>query len=208
MAYKTLVSENKVLHLSIYDELTGAYNRTYFCKLMEQRIARGESGALIALNIHNFKYINDTYGTHRADQLLCKMKDILATNLREGEILCRPSGDCFYLTVSDYLPEDIKRRVEGLRAQMKVMAEDLLDGYRISLYCGAVSSATSPDLSNTQTNLNCLIVALAHAKRNLVLSFACTMIPCIRRSSCDNILKQICIVLLLRMNIKSTYSRR
>nr|WP_302666049.1 EAL domain-containing protein [uncultured Agathobaculum sp.] len=165
MAYKTLVSENKVLHLSIYDELTGAYNRTYFCKLMEQRIARGESGALIALNIHNFKYINDTYGTHRADQLLCKMKDILATNLREGEILCRPSGDCFYLTVSDYLPEDIKRRVEGLRAQMKVMAEDLLDGYRISLYCGAVSSATSPDLSNTQTNLNCLIVALAHAKR-------------------------------------------
>ena len=65
----------------------------------------------------------------------------------------------------DYLPEDIKRRVEGLRAQMKVMAEDLLDGYRISLYCGAVSSATSPDLSNTQTNLNCLIVALAHAKR-------------------------------------------
>lgn len=165
MAYKTLVSENKVLHLSIYDELTGAYNRTYFCKLVEQKIANGEPGALVAMNIHNFKYINDTYGTHRADQLLCKMKDILAANLREGELLCRPSGDCFYLAISDYLPEDINRRVEGFQSQLKVMAEDVLDGYRISIYCGAVSSATSPDLSNTQTNLNCLIVALAHAKR-------------------------------------------
>lgn len=165
MAYKTLVSENKVLHLSIYDELTGAYNRTYFCKLMEQKIARGEQGTLIALNIHNFKYINDTYGTHRADQLLCKIKDILAANLREDELLCRPSGDCFYLTVSDYLLEDINRRVEGIQSQIKAMAEDLLDGYQISMYCGAVSSVTSPDLCNTQTNLNCLIVALAHAKR-------------------------------------------
>ncbi len=165
MAYKTLVSENKVLHLSIYDELTGAYNRTYFCKLMEQKIAHGEQGTLIALNIHNFKYINDTYGTHRADQLLCKIKDILATNLREDELLCRPTGDCFYLTVSDYLLEDINGRVEEIQSQIKAMAEDLLDGYQISMYCGAVSSVTSPDLCNTQTNLNCLIVALAHAKQ-------------------------------------------
>ena len=51
------------------------------------------------------------------------------------------------------------------QAQLKEMAEDLLDGYQISIYCGAVSSATSPDLSNTQTNLNCLVVALGHAKR-------------------------------------------
>lgn len=167
MAYKTLVSENKVLHLSIYDELTGAYNRTYFCKLVEQKIAHSEPGALVALNIHNFKYVNDTYGTHRADQLLCRIKDILTANLRKNELLCRPSADCFYLALSDYLPEDIKCRMDGIQSQLKVMAEDLLDGYRISIYCGAVSSATSPDLSNTQTNLNCLMVALTHAKQEV-----------------------------------------
>ena len=166
MAYKTLVSENKLLHLSIYDELTGAYNRTYFCKLVEQKIAQGGPGALVALNIHNFKYINDTYGTHRADQLLCRMKDILDANLREGELLCRPSADSFYLAVSDNQPEDINRRVEGIQSQLKAMAEDLLDGYQISIYCGAVSSTSSPDLSNTQANLNCLIVALAHGKQS------------------------------------------
>lgn len=167
MAYQTLVSENKVLHLSIYDELTGAYNRTYFCKLVEQRIAHGETGALVALNIHNFKYINDTYGTHRADQLLRNIKDILASNLRADELLCRPSADCFYLAVSDYLPEDITRRVAELQSQLKVMAEDLLDGYRIFFYCGAVSSVTSPDVRSTQTNLNCLLVALSHAKQTI-----------------------------------------
>ena len=167
MAYKTLASENKVLHLSIYDELTGAYNRTYFCKLVEQKMADSDLGALVALNIHNFKYINDTYGTQRADQLLCKIKDILAANLKERELLCRPSADCFYLAVSDSQPEDVNHRVEVIQAQLKAMAEDLLDGYRISIYCGAVSSATSPDLSNTQANLNCLMVALAHAKQTV-----------------------------------------
>lgn len=165
MAYKTLANENKLLHLSIHDELTGAYNRTYFCKLVEQKIARGEPGALVALNIHHFKYINDTYGTQRADQLLCKVKEILSANLKEGELLCRPSADSFYLAILDYLPEKINRRVGEFQAQLKEMAEDLLDGYQISIYCGAVSSATSPDLSNTQTNLNCLVVALGHAKR-------------------------------------------
>lgn len=167
MAYKTLESENKLLHLSIHDELTGAYNRTYFCKLMEKRIANCEPGALVALNIHNFKYINDTYGTNRADQLLCKMKDILAANLTEHELLCRPSADCFYLVISEYLPEEVSHRMEEIQTQLKDMAQELLDGYRMSIYCGAVSSATSPDLTNTQTNLNCLMVALAHAKQEL-----------------------------------------
>lgn len=165
MAFKTLASENKLLHLSIYDELTGAYNRTYFCKLVEQKIAQGMPGALVAMNIHNFKYVNDTYGTHRADQLLCKMKDILAANLRENELLCRPSADCFYLALASERREEIARRVDGFQAQLKVMAEELLDGYRISVYCGAVSSATSPNRSNAQANLNCLMVALAHAKQ-------------------------------------------
>ncbi len=165
MAYKTLANENKLLHLSIYDELTGAYNRAYFYKLVEQKIAQNEPGALVALNIHNFKYINDTYGTHRADQLLREMKNILSANLREGELICRPAADSFYLSLSDYLPEKITRRMNALQSQLKAMAEDLLDGYRISIYCGAVSSITSPDLTSTQTNLNCIIVALAHAKQ-------------------------------------------
>lgn len=165
MVYKTLVNENKLLHLSIYDELTGAYNRTYFCKLVENKITKGESGALVALNIHNFKYINDTYGTQRADKLLCKIKDILDMNIKENELLCRPTADCFYLFILECLPEDIERRISGLQSQLKVMAEDLLDGYKIAIYCGAVSSYTSPDASNTQANLNCLMVALSHAKK-------------------------------------------
>lgn len=165
MAFKTLASENMLLHLSVYDELTGAYNRTYFCRLVEQRIEQKELGALVALNIHNFKYINDTYGTQRADQLLCRMKDILAANLREGELICRPSADCFYLALLDSLPQNIGYRVDELQAQLKRMGEELLDGYRLSVYCGAVSSATSPDPSNAQTNLNYLMVALAHARQ-------------------------------------------
>lgn len=166
MAYKALVNENKLLHLSIYDELTGAYNRTYFCKLVEQKIVQREPWALVALNIRNFKYINDTYGTQRADQLLCKMREILSDNIREGELICRPTADSFYLSLLECQPEKIEHYLCGLQTQLSKMAEELLDGYQISVYCGVVSSTTSPDLLNTQTNLNCLMVALVHAKQN------------------------------------------
>lgn len=166
MAYKTLVNENKILQLSIYDEMTGAYNRTYFCKLLEQKMEQHVPGAIIAFNICNFKYINDTYGTQRADQLLCRFKEILEANLGEGEFICRPTTDCFYLLVSQYQAEDINRRVDQLQSQLKKMAENLLDGYRISIYCGAVSSVMSLELSNAQAGLNGLVVALAHAKQN------------------------------------------
>ena len=164
--YKALVNENKLLHLSIYDELTGAYNRTYFCKLVEQKIKNHEPWLLVAFNIHNFKYINDTYGTYRGDQLLCKIKDILAGELKDGELLCRPSADCFYVAVPDRPSnKEIHRRINKLESQLKAMAEDLLDGYRLSFYCGVISSWTSPDPSNAQVNLNFLMIALAHAKR-------------------------------------------
>lgn len=166
MAYNALVNENKLLQLSSYDELTGAYNRTYFCKLVDQKIKNHEPWALIAINIHNFKYINDTYGTYRADQLLCKMKEILDRDLKDGELLCRPAADSFYLATSEYKTEDIIQRINRLEPLLKEMADDLLDGYRLSIYCGAISSATSPDLSSIQANLNCIMVSLAHAKQS------------------------------------------
>lgn len=166
LAYTALANENKLLRLSSYDELTGAYNRSYFCKLVEQKIKKHEPWALIALNIHNFKYINDTYGTYRADQLLCKIKDILDLDLKDDELLCRPAADSFYIATSEYRSEDIIRRIHRLEPQLKEMADDLLDGYQLSFYCGAISSATSPDLSSIQANLNCIIVALAHAKQS------------------------------------------
>lgn len=165
MVYKTLINENKLLHLSIYDELTGAYNRTYFCKLLEQKMEECEPWTLVAFNIYNFKYINDTYGTNRANQLLCEIKNILQSDMKEGELICRPSADCFYLAISNQLPEEISYRVHRLQSQLKVMADDLLDGYRLFTYCGAISSTDSPDLFSTQANLNCLTVALMHAKQ-------------------------------------------
>ena len=166
VAYNTLVNENKLLQLSCYDELTGAYNRNYFLKLIDQKIKNREPWTLIALNIHSFKYINHTYGTYRADQLLCKMKDILEHDLKDGELLCRPTADSFYLATAESRSEDVKGRINRVESLLKAMADDLLDGYRLSIYCGAISSATSPDPSSIQANLNGLMVALAHAKQS------------------------------------------
>ena len=166
MAYNALVNENKLLQLSSYDELTGAYNLNYFCKMLEQKIKNREPWTILAFNVHNFKYINDIYGTCRGDQLLCNIKDVLNAELNEGELLCRPGADCFYLAIPKQLStEDINRRVKELELSLKAMAEDLLDGYRLMMYCGAISSGSAPDLTSAQISINFLIVALTYAKQ-------------------------------------------
>lgn len=85
IAYNALLTENHLMHLTMYDRITGAYNETYFRKLLEDRCEDHEKIALVAFNIRGFKYINDTYGIKRADDMLCDIKGVLETGIHEDE---------------------------------------------------------------------------------------------------------------------------
>lgn len=61
-----------------------------------------------ALNVHNFKGINDLFGRMRGDRVLCYMKNVLDHNLKEGEFFCRDTADLFYLLLLDTDQESIK----------------------------------------------------------------------------------------------------
>jgi len=53
--------------------------------------------SFIYFDIDNFKYINDTYGHIKGDDILKKVSSILKENLRETDIACRYGGDEFYI---------------------------------------------------------------------------------------------------------------
>lgn len=93
------LSEIKVRNLAFYDVLTGLPNR----RLLNDRLAVALSssrrlkryGALMMLDLDNFKSLNDTHGHAFGDLLLIEVSRRLTANVREVDTVARFGGDEF-----------------------------------------------------------------------------------------------------------------
>ena len=92
-------SEERLVYLADRDPLTGLLNRRSFGRELDahrMRKARyGGRGAMIMLDLDHFKFINDTLGHHAGDEALIRAARVLASRLRETDVLARLGGDEF-----------------------------------------------------------------------------------------------------------------
>lgn len=85
------------------DELTGVYNRKYFCEKAGEVIGSTEDAmCIVTMDISNFKIVNDLYGMERGDQLLKHIAQEMK-KLGEGKpfILARFNADHFYMCLRE-----------------------------------------------------------------------------------------------------------
>ncbi len=86
-------------HQALHDPLTGLANRALLDDRLAQahsRILRqGGNGALLLLDLDDFKGVNDTYGHLVGDQLLSAVAHRLESVARDTDTLCRFGGDEF-----------------------------------------------------------------------------------------------------------------
>ncbi len=164
-ADKALQAERRLGHLAMYDELTGAYNESYFRKLVQERCDRKENDVLVAFNIRGFRYINDTYGTKRANDLLCGIIAVLRPWMHEGELACRPAADLFYLLLKETDTASLGGRIADMSRNISTMASSTLEGLPLTIYCGAVFVADSHAPYHVSANMSYMMAALAHAKK-------------------------------------------
>lgn len=85
-------AQGKILQLAHFDSLTGLANRNVFRErvevAMEQAKQRGYIGAVLFLDLDNFKRINDTYGHSIGDQLLQEVAKRLTSTVRSSDSIC------------------------------------------------------------------------------------------------------------------------
>lgn len=100
-----LSEKNELLdRLSTTDPLTQLQNRRNFDKKINEIIYEsqryGYEFCIMLIDIDEFKKINDTYGHIQGDKVICKISQILKTNLRQSDIAMRFGGDefCILLT--------------------------------------------------------------------------------------------------------------
>lgn len=91
--------EQKLQHMADHDPLTGLLNRRSFERELTAHVARsgryGAEGALLMLDIDNFKYVNDTLGHNAGDAIIVRVAQALRTALRESDVVARLGGDEF-----------------------------------------------------------------------------------------------------------------
>jgi diguanylate cyclase (GGDEF)-like protein/PAS domain S-box-containing protein len=94
-----VAAEARLRHMADHDALTGLFNRRRFEEELERHIAHGRrygmGGALLLLDLDDFKRVNDGFGHRAGDHVLTAVALVLRHRLRESDILARFGGDEF-----------------------------------------------------------------------------------------------------------------
>jgi diguanylate cyclase (GGDEF)-like protein/PAS domain S-box-containing protein len=128
--------EDQLRHLAFYDALTHLPNRRLLNDRLSQAMAAsarsGLYGALMFLDLDNFKPLNDTHGHAIGDLLLIEAAQRLKACVREVDTVARFGGDEFVLMLSELDDDKDKSMAEAALIADKV-GQALMQPYLLTI---------------------------------------------------------------------------
>ncbi len=122
-------AEDMIRHLAFYDPLTDLPNRQLLQDRLQKALASsarsGQHGALLFIDLDNFKILNDTLGHQMGDQLLKKVGQRLSASVRKTDLVARLGGDEFVV-----MADDLSNDVTAAAHKARVLAEKVLNTLR------------------------------------------------------------------------------
>jgi diguanylate cyclase (GGDEF)-like protein/PAS domain S-box-containing protein len=118
-------SEEEIKQLAYYDPLTALPNRRLLLDRLQQALATSarskKYGALLFIDLDNFKSLNDNLGHDMGDVLLQQAAQRLIACVREGDTVSRQGGDEFVVML-----EELSRDTEEAAAKAKNIGEKII----------------------------------------------------------------------------------
>lgn len=125
------LNEKRIAYLAEHDALTGLYNRSRFHEELERALDYAErfeqSGALMFIDLDQFKYINDTMGHQAGDEYLVAIAQKLASNIRKVDIIGRLGGDEFGIILPNSSGQQAEEVATHLLQKLAVNHKTFID---------------------------------------------------------------------------------
>jgi diguanylate cyclase (GGDEF)-like protein/PAS domain S-box-containing protein len=129
-------SEERLAHMANHDSLTGLINRRSLGEALERHVAHcnryGPTGAVLILDLDNFKLINDSRGHSVGDRVIVTAAHLLRERLRESDLLARFGGDEFAVLLTDGDADAARAVAQSLVEEIRACSSTI-DGGHIPL---------------------------------------------------------------------------
>lgn len=141
-------AEADISRLAFFDALTGLPNRRLLmdrlAQALESSARRAMHGALLFIDLDNFKVLNDTSGHHMGDELLRQVAERLTQCVRSTDTVARLGGDEFVVML-----EDIGEAAVGAVAQAEMVGRKILAAINQDFMLGGHKHRSSPSIGIT-----------------------------------------------------------
>jgi len=121
------------------DALTGLYNREYFehsvISQLNQKLF--DSGAILFIDVDDFKWVNDTLGHRFGDDVLCYVAKQILGVFRHTDIIARYGGDEFVVFAPYIRREVLEERLKKLCGAFQYPYRNDTVEYKVSCSIGA-----------------------------------------------------------------------
>lgn len=147
------------------DSLNGLFNRSYMNIKVGNRIIKDRRGALLLIDMDNFRSINEKYGYNVGDDILHGVENKLKELFREEDIITKMNGDAFAVFMSgssdaEYIRTKVQKVIDSIRKS------DLSEQYD-KMVSVSIGIAMCPDDGITFEELySAADSALDHGRKN------------------------------------------
>jgi diguanylate cyclase (GGDEF)-like protein len=126
-------AEERLTYLAYHDNLTGLPNRAMFDELLELSLARARRSdrgvAVLALDVDNFKLVNDSLGHEAGNRLIGQIALRLQDATRDTDLVARPGGDEFLMLLADIDQASPVNDENGAAITAQAVAHRVLDAF-------------------------------------------------------------------------------
>ncbi len=147
--------EQQMLHVASHDHLTGLHNRRYFEMALEIELSEarrdGGHGAIVWLDIDDFKDVNDSLGHRAGDECLVEIAAQVRKEVRDSNVLARLGGDEFGILMPGATVAEAG--VAATRVLNAINSRPFsIDGHAVTL-SASLGVVVYPDHGSTPTEL-------------------------------------------------------
>ncbi len=146
-------------HLAEHDLLTGVYNRSRLVIELDRQLSYtaryARTGALLTLDIDNFKLANDTYGRAAGDVMLKAVSESLRARARTTDVVARLSSDEFALILPEVNEDEAQIVARDIRSVLceRQIGPPIMVSIGIALLTGEDEVAADDILTRAQIAL-------------------------------------------------------